>query len=203
MSASLYRPLVLSLLLIGAFAGFAAAGKPSYPEAVEQLGTTGSSTVSGTDKAARTGSGLAAPPNAEGATLARTEFETWLATPPKDPSSLVTLAAEIQKNDAEHGLRSHEQLATAYPRSAIVQAALADALYRTEKYEESRLVLRRALQLQPDLPEGRLLQGKFLAANGPEGVKSALTEWRQVIEGAPGSPTASEAVRLIHLHEGR
>lgn len=126
-----------------------------------------------------------------------------LAQHPENPSSLLTLAAEIQKNDAEEGLRAHERLVAAYPRSAIIRAALADALYRTGKIEASWLALRRALQLQPDLPEGRLLRGKLLAANGPEGLKGALQEWRLAIEGAPDSPTASEAARLIHLHEGR
>ncbi len=203
MGASLYRPLVLCLLLMSALAGFAAAGNPSYPAAVEQLGTTGSSTISGTDNAAPTGSGLAAPPKPEGAALARTEFEAMLAKHLENPYSLLTLATEIRKNDAEEGLRAHERLVTAYPRSAVVQAALADALYRTGKIEDSQLVLHRALQQQPDLPEGRLLRGKLLAANGPEGLKGALREWRLAIEGAPGSPTASEAARLIHLHEGR
>ncbi len=203
MSASLYRPIVLGLLLMGSFAGFAAAGKPLYPTAAEQLGNTGSSTISGTDNTGPTGTGMAAPPKPEGATLARTEFETMLAKHPDDPSSLLTLAAEIQKNDAEEGLRAHEQLVTAYPCSAVVQAALADALYQNEKIEESRLTLRRALQMQPDLPEGRLLRGKLLTANGPEGLDGALREWQLVIEGAPDSPIASEAARLIQLHEGR
>jgi len=201
--ASIYRPLVLGLLLIAALAGFAATGKPSDDTPERPLGDTASTTTAGGDTTAPTGSGLVTGPPGHGSALVRAEFETTLAKQPKDPSALLLLAAEIAQFDGEEGVRSHERLVAVYPRSAATSAALANSLYEAGKLEDSRTTLRRALRLHPELPEGRLLRGKLLATDGLEGLDRALGEWRQVIEQAPASPAAREAARLIQLHEGR
>ncbi|MDQ3327381.1 MAG: tetratricopeptide repeat protein [Chloroflexota bacterium] len=203
MRASLYRSVVLSLLLTCALGGFLATGRLSYGTAGQPPGEAAISATSGEDQAARTGAGLVARPPARGPALARAEFDRMLVEHPNDPSSLLILAAEIQRYDVEDGEQTLKLLTQAYPRSALIWTALADVLYEQGDLKESRAALQQARQLHPELPEGLLLRGKLLATDGPDGVDRALREWRRVIELAPASPAAREAARLTQLYEGR
>ncbi len=131
------------------------------------------------------------------------QFDAALTRRPENPAPLLQLAEEIATADERQGVEAHERLARMYPSNAPSWVGLARWQYEVGDRTAAQASVERALRIDPDSVEGRLLRGRLLAQGQPPKLGAALHEWRRVLELAPDSEAGREAAALLLAYEGR
>ena len=92
--------------------------------------------------------------------------EVLRAVPGHGVAQLILAASHTAAGRAAEALALLEPLAKAQPRSARTQLELSLALHRLDRTDEALAAIRRAVEIQPDLPGGWVLLGDQLRARG-------------------------------------
>ncbi|HBZ05167.1 MULTISPECIES: XrtA/PEP-CTERM system TPR-repeat protein PrsT [Massilia] len=126
---------------------------------------------------------LATKQEAKALTLAR-KFQ---ASNPSSPDLLDLLGqAQLANNDAQGALDSYSKLVNVLPKSALAQMRLANAHLELKNDSAAAEALKRAVALQPDLLQARVLQANLAMRRGRH--DEALAMARDLQQKTPGSP---------------
>ena len=128
--------------------------------------------------------------------LAAEQASEVLRVIPGEPRARLVLgAARRLTGRLEAALEILERLAGEQPRAAAVHLELAAALGEANRSPEAIDALRRALQLQPDSPDGwRLLADQLEASGDPRGADSARARY---LKAATRDPQLMEAAAAL------
>ncbi len=126
------------------------------------------------------------------------DAQSCVASDPKNLQCTVTLA------NLYYNLGQYPQAQTVFesaikldPHNVGVLVKLAGSYIRQQKFDQALPTLEQAVSLQPDSPELHLLLGLALSKTAPTQTQRAVSEWRQVLQLAPGSAWADQARQYI------
>lgn len=139
-----------------------------------------------------------AAPKPDDAIQKLTSARSCVAADPKNLQCTMALA------DLYYSMGQYPQAQAAFesalkldPRNAGALLKLGGSYIRQQNYAQAVPTLEQAISFQPDSPELHLLLGLALSKANPPQKQRALSEWRRVLQLAPGSDWSKQAGQYI------